>query len=445
MIRLTSLPSYEIISIKSGRLTMKVLVIGSGGREHTLCWKISQSPLLKELICAPGNAGISSLARTVDIKPTALPELIDFAEKNKIDLTVVGPELPLTFGIVDAFQERGLKIFGASKENARLEGSKIFAKKFMERRGIPTASFKTFDVFDQALSFIQDEKTRFPIVVKADGLAAGKGAIICQVRKDAESALQSMMVDKTLNEAGEKVVIEDCLEGREVSFLVLSDGKSFLPLVTSQDYKRAQDNDEGLNTGGMGSYSPSAHLDEKNHNRIIEEIVRSTIAGMAEEGKEFRGVLYVGAMLTQEGPKVLEFNVRFGDPETQVILPRMESDLIPLLEACSAGSLSGMTIEWSPRASVCIVAASGGYPESYEKRKEIEGLDLIEEGDDLQVFHAGTAFDSEGKYITSGGRVLGVNALGRDIKDARNRAYEALGMIRFDKMHYRKDIALDAC
>lgn len=424
---------------------MKVLVIGSGGREHTLCWKISRSPLLEELTCAPGNAGISSLAKTAAIAPTSVPELADFAEKNKIDLTVVGPELPLTYGIVDSFRERGLKIFGASKESARLEGSKIFAKEFMARRGIPTAAFESFDVFDEALSFIQDEKTRFPAVVKADGLAAGKGAVICKSRRDAESALRSMMVDKSLKEAGEKVVIEDCLEGREVSFLVLSDGKNFLPLVTSQDYKRAKDNDEGLNTGGMGSYSPSAHLNEENYGRIIEEIVQPTITGMAEEGKEFRGVLYVGAMLTPDGPKVLEFNVRFGDPETQVILPRMESDLLPLLEACSAGSLSGMNIEWNPKASVCVVAASGGYPESYEKGKEIQGLDLVEEGDQLQVFHAGTAFDSEGKATTSGGRVLGVNALGKNIEEARNRAYEALGKIHFDKMHYRKDIALDAC
>lgn len=424
---------------------MRVLVIGSGGREHTLCWKISRSPLVDELYCAPGNAGIHSTAKAVAIKPTSLAELASFAEEKKIDLTIVGPELPLTLGIVDDFQKRGLAIFGASKEAAKLEGSKIFAKEFMARRGIPTAPFRTFDSFDKASSYLEEEKTSYPLVVKADGLAAGKGAIICRTEDEAKSAIQMMLIDKALGEAGEKVIIEDCLEGKEASFLVLSDGKHFIPLVTSQDYKRALDRDEGLNTGGMGSYSPSAYLDEANHKKIIDEIVQPTISGMLEEGKELRGVLYVGAMMTSDGPKVLEFNARFGDPETQVILPRMESDIIPLLDACSMGSLSGMDMEWSSKASVCVIAASKGYPGSYEKGKEIKGLNLLQEDDELQIYHAGTALDSEGKLITSGGRVLGVNALGKEIKEARKKAYEALNKIRFEGMHYRKDIALDAC
>ncbi|MEW5807171.1 MAG: phosphoribosylamine--glycine ligase [Acidobacteriota bacterium] len=423
---------------------MKILVVGSGGREHTLCWKMVQSPMVTKIYCTPGNAGISSVAETIPIDPSSISELSDFGAEKRIDLTVVGPELPLILGLFDEFQKRGLKVFGASAEAARLEGSKVFAKEFMARKRIPTADFRVFDSPDAAVSFLKSKECRYPTVVKADGLAAGKGVIICQNRSEAEDAVRKMMVEKIFGASGERIIIEDCLQGREVSFLLLSDGEEFIPLASSQDYKRALDNDEGPNTGGMGSYSPSAHLSPGEHRKILDEIVEPTITGMMEDGRRFKGILYCGLMLTDKGPRVLEYNVRFGDPEAQVILPRMESDLVPLLLACAGGSLKGMDIKWSDGASVCVVMASGGYPGSFEKGKLVKGLNLIKEDDRLQVFHAGTSFNRDGDIVTSGGRVLGINALGETIEVARNRAYDCVGKICFEGMHFRKDIALDA-
>ncbi len=423
---------------------MKALVIGSGGREHVLCWKIAKSPLIRKLYCAPGNAGICKIAEPVKIDPASLHDCVDFAAREKIDLTVVGPELPLTLGIVDAFTKQGLRIFGTSLEASRLEGSKVFAKEFMARKKIPTASFKVFDTPDDALTNLKAKDTAFPIVVKADGLAAGKGVIICKDHHEAEGAVRSIMIDKAFGRSGDRIVIEECLQGKEVSFLVFTDGEHFIACATSQDYKRALDNDEGLNTGGMGAYSPSAYLSGKDYVALINQILMPTINGMAEEGRTYRGILYIGLMLTEKGPKVLEYNVRFGDPETQVILPRMKSDIIPILNACIDGTLSRKKIEWTTRASVCVIAASEGYPGSYVKGKAIQGLNDVNEDHDLQVFHAGTSMKNGGEIVTSGGRVLGVNALGGNIEEARTRAYDALGKIRFEGMHYRKDIALDA-
>ncbi len=423
---------------------MKALVIGSGGREHVLCWKIAKSPLIRKLYCAPGNAGISSTAEPVNIDPASLNDLVDFAAREKIDLTVVGPELPLTLGIVDAFTKQGLRIFGTSLEASRLEGSKVFAKEFMLRKKIPTASFKIFDSHDDALTDLKKKETGFPIVVKADGLAAGKGVIICRDHHEAEEAVRSIMILKAFGRSGNRIVMEECLQGKEVSFLVFTDGEHFIPCATSQDYKRALDDNEGLNTGGMGAYSPSAYLSGKDYVSLVNQIVMPTISGMAEEERMYRGILYIGVMLTEKGPKVLEYNVRFGDPETQVILPRMKSDIIPILNACIDGSLSRAKIEWMTKASVCVIAASRGYPGSYEKGKVIQGLNDIREDNDLQLFHAGTAMKSDGEIVTSGGRVLGVNALGTNIEEARTRAYNALNKIRFEGMHYRRDIALDA-
>jgi len=413
---------------------MKVLVIGSGGREHTIVWKIAQSKKVDKIYCAPGNGGIKELAELVNIKADDVDGLLNFAKENKIDLTVVGPEVSLVKGIVDIFQQKGLKIFGPTKELSMLEGSKVFAKEAMTKFGLPTADFKVFDDPKDAKKYLNEKGA--PIVVKADGLAAGKGVIVAKTVEEAETAIEDIMVKKIFGSAGDRLILEDCLEGEEASILVFSDGKNIAPLVSAQDHKRIFDNDEGPNTGGMGAYSPAPVVSGEIFNDIIDKVFRPMITGLAKQGKYYKGVLYGGLMMTKHGPMVLEFNVRFGDPETQAILPRLKSDLVDVAIACTEGSLDKINLEWDERSCLCIVAASKGYPGSYEKHKKISGLEDVKDG---MVFHAGTVSEN-GNIFTNGGRVLGVAGLGSDIKSAKLKAYEAAGKIKFDGIYYRKDI-----
>ncbi len=418
---------------------MKVLIVGSGGREHALGWKISQSPLLKKLYCAPGNAGTEEIAENVPIGPEDIQGLVNFADEEKIDLTVVGPEVPLTLGIVDEFEKKGLKIFGPNKNAAKLEGSKVFAKQFMERHRIPTGRFEIADSVEQAKKIVRSEKFSFPLVVKADGLAAGKGVIICPNDKRAEEAIDSIMEKKIFGEAGNIVIIEEFLVGKEASFIVISDGIKILPLVTTMDHKAVYDGDKGPNTGGMGAISPSPYIDQKMFDDIVNTVVFPTITRMLEEGREFKGVLYVGLMLTEEGPKVLEYNCRFGDPETQPQMLRMKGDLLDVLLAAVEGNVLEKEIEWSSNASGCVVAASGGYPIKYEKGKVIEGLNEAASFPDIVVFHAGTTV-KDGQYYTNGGRVLNVCASEKTLAETMNKIYRALSRIYFEAMHWRRDI-----
>jgi phosphoribosylamine--glycine ligase len=420
---------------------MKVLVIGGGGREHALVWKIAQSPAVKKIFCAPGNAGIAQQAECLPIPAEDVQSLLRFVEKEKIDLTVVGPEAPLTLGIVDAFQARGLKIFGPSREAAEIEGSKAFAKDLMEKYGVPAGASRTFGDYEAAKRYVKERGA--PIVIKADGLAAGKGVILCHKLEEAQAALDQIMVKKAFGGAGNRVVVEEFLSGEEASFLAFTDGESVLPLPTSQDHKAIFDNDRGPNTGGMGAYSPAPVVNEKVHREVMEKIMIPTVRGMAQEGKKYQGVLYAGLMIQDGKPKVLEFNARFGDPETQPLLMRMKSDLVPVLEATLEGRLSRLKVQWDERPSVCVVMASGGYPGSYEKGKVISGLEEAAQIDDAFVFHAGTAFQ-EGKVITSGGRVLGVTAKGKGIREAIVKAYEVVGKISWEGAHFRKDIGQKA-
>ncbi len=417
---------------------MKVLVIGSGGREHSLVWKISQSPRVEKIYCAPGNGGIGEMAELVPIGPEEIERLADFATKEKIDLTVVGPELPLTLGISDFFQARGLRIFGPDREAAKLEGSKAFAKEILKENHIPTASFDTFSDAISAKRYLVEMKP--PYVVKADGLAAGKGVIICSTQKEAEAAIDDILVRKLFGQAGEKLVIEEFLQGEEASFMVLTDGEYVLPLASSQDHKRVFDGDQGPNTGGMGAYSPAPVVTSEVHRRILDDILRPLLDGLKSKGIRYRGVLYVGLMLTDQGPKVLEFNARFGDPECQPIMMRLKSDLVSLLEATIEGRLDQVDPEWHPDAAVCVVLCAKGYPGSYEKGKEIRGLEKLMQWQRGFVFHAGTA-EKQGRFLTSGGRVLGVTALGSNIQEAVREVYRAIGEIEWEGMHYRKDIA----
>ena len=418
---------------------MKILIVGSGGREHALGWKISQSPLLKKLYCTPGNAGTENIAENVAISAEDIPALVDFAATEKIDLTVVGPEVPLTLGIVDEFEKRDLKIFGPNKNAAELEGSKVFAKQFMERHRIPTGAFEIADSVDQAKKIVGSGKFSFPLVVKADGLAAGKGVILCRNQKRAEEAIDTIMVEKKFGEAGNKTIIEEFLDGKEASFIVISDGVKILPLVTTMDHKAVYDGDKGPNTGGMGAISPSPYIDQKMFDDIVNTVVFPTITRMLEEGRKFRGVLYVGLMLTEKGPKVLEYNCRFGDPETQPQMLRMNGDLVEVLLAAVEGNVLEKEIEWSSNASGCVVAASGGYPIKYEKGKVIEGLDEASTFPGIVVFHAGTA-RREGQYYTNGGRVLNVCASEKTLAETMNKIYRALSRIYFEAMHWRRDI-----
>lgn len=416
---------------------MKVLVIGSGGREHTLCWKITQSKLVEHVFCAPGNAGTAEVAQNVNIKVDDVESLLRFAKEKKIDLTCVGPETPLVLGIVDLFRENGLKIFGPSKKAAMLEGSKIYAKEIMKKYEIPTADFAVFSDAKEAIRYVKEKGV--PIVVKADGLAAGKGVTICNTIEEAEEAINESLVKKIFGDAGQRVVIEEALSGEEASILVISDGKNRVALDSSQDHKRVFDQDKGPNTGGMGAYSPAPVVTQDVFDRVIAEVIDPLIAAMEKEGNPYKGVLYAGIMVTDSGPKVLEFNVRFGDPETQALLPRMKSDLVQLMQASIAGELGGKEVLWDPRPCVSVVLTAGGYPGNYEKRKIITGLGYFKGKEDTLVFHAGTIQDNTA-VLTNGGRVLNITGLGDTIKEAINKAYEACDKVNFDGMHYRWDI-----
>lgn len=417
---------------------MKVLVIGSGGREHAIVWKLAQSKRVDRIYCTPGNAGIAEHAECIDIKPTDHEALVNFAKYEWIDLTVVGPEDPLARGIVDAFQREGLRIVGPTKEAARIEASKVFAKEFMKHHGIPTAEYKVFTAYSHAEEYVRLKGA--PIVIKADGLAAGKGVVVAQTVDEALDALKKIMLDRVFGDAGERVVVEEALEGEEASYLVFTDGQYIIPMLSSQDHKRVFDGDKGPNTGGMGAYSPAPVVSPEVERKILDRIMKPAIMGMKKEGLKYKGVLYAGLMIKDSEPYVLEFNCRFGDPEAQPLLMRLNSDLLDVLMAIAEERLSKVSLEWRPEAAVCVVAASGGYPGTYEKGKVITGLDEVKKMPNVVVFHAGTAF-SDGQIVTSGGRVLGVTALGVNIKQARDRAYEALQKIHFEGMHYRKDIA----
>ena len=420
---------------------MKVLVVGGGGREHALVWKIAQSPRVKKIFCAPGNAGIAKLANCVPIGAAEIDKLLAFARDEKIDLTVVGPEDPLSKGIVDQFEAAGMRVFGASQKAARIESSKSFAKAIMEKYGIPTAKGQTFTRLAQAQAYVK--KMGAPLVVKADGLAAGKGVIVCSTEKMALDALKQIMVDREFGEAGDRVVVEECLVGEEASFLAFTDGKTVLPLPSSQDHKPVFDDDKGLNTGGMGAYSPAPVVDGYLHQRIMNEVMIPMVKGMAAEGCPYKGVLYAGLMIDRDTIKVLEFNGRFGDPEAQPLLIRLQNDIIPVIEAIIDERLDTCRLEIDPRASVCVVMASGGYPGKYKKGLEITGIDAANRMRDVVVFHAGTRL--EGKQILSdGGRVLGVTALGDTVELAIKKAYQAVAKINWKDVHYRSDIGKKA-
>jgi phosphoribosylamine--glycine ligase len=421
---------------------MRILVIGSGGREHALAWSISRSKLCDKLFCAPGNAGIAKIAECIDIKADDIAGLLNFARKEKIDLTVVGPEGPLSLGIVDEFAKYKLKIFGPNKAAAQMEGSKVFSKELMAKYKVPTADFKVFDNPDEAEKYI--ERIGAPCVVKADGLAAGKGVVVAKTIDEAKKAVESMMREKVFGDAGNKVIIEECLKGEEASILVITDSKEVVALASAQDHKRVFDNDEGPNTGGMGAYSPAPVVTKELFKEILDKVIYRVIDGLAKEGIDYRGVLYAGIMLTKEGPKTLEFNVRFGDPETQAILPRLKSDLVEIMLATGEQKLNRVrNLEWDNRACVCVVCSAGGYPGNYDKGKEISGLDKAAVLKDVAIFHAGTK-SANNKIVTCGGRVLGVIGLGKTIKEAIDKAYFAVREISFEGMHYRKDIGARA-
>jgi len=414
---------------------MRVLVVGGGGREHALAWKIAQSPLVKKVYCAPGNAGTASVAENIKIPADNVNALLQFATVTGIGLTVVGPEQPLVKGIVDSFEESGLRVFGPSQRAAEIEGSKVFCKDLMKKYGIPTARYESFDSPDQVKLFTKEDE---PVVVKASGLAAGKGVILCSNSEEARSAVQSIMQEKAFGNAGNQVVIEEFLTGQEVSLLAFTDGKTVLPLDSAQDHKAAFDGDKGPNTGGMGAYSPAPIFTDELKQQVIDEILIPTVRAMSKESRYYRGILYAGLMLTESGPKVLEFNARFGDPETQPIMMRIKSDIVPIFEACIDGTLSTQTLQWKQEPTVCVVMAAKGYPNSYDKGKEITGLNSGE-NQQAVVFHAGTKLDN-GKVLTDGGRVLGVTAMGSDINQAIKNAYSAVDKIKWDGIHYRKDI-----
>jgi phosphoribosylamine--glycine ligase len=419
---------------------VKILVVGGGGREHALAWKLKQSPGVDRIFCAPGNAGTEAVGENVAIKASALPELARFAKENQIELTVVGPDDPLAAGIVDHFGSEGLRIFGPKKAAARLESSKIFAKELMRAKQIPTARAAIFEKEEAAFAFLHE--SHFPIVIKADGLALGKGVILAKNVREAEQAVTAMLSDGRFGEAGRRLLIEECLAGTECSLHALVDGKNFRMLASARDHKRAFDGDAGPNTGGMGAFSPANNFDPAMQARFEREVMRPLLEGLRESNVTFRGLLFPGLMITADGPRVLEFNCRFGDPETQAILPRLKSDLLPLLEATIDGTLDNPRIEWDTRPAVTVVMASSGYPDKYETGKPISGLTFAA-SDDVQIFHAGTRRD-KGEIVTSGGRVLAVTALGETVAAARTRAYDAVSRIHFEGCHYRRDIALSA-
>jgi len=420
---------------------MKVLVVGGGGREHALVWKIAQSPLVEKVYCAPGNPGIGAIAENVPLAVDDLPGLLAFARGKGIGLTVVGPELPLSLGIVDLFEEHGLLVFGARRNAAYIEASKAFSKDLMKKYGVPTAAYDVFTEEAPAVAFI--DKVGVPIVIKADGLAAGKGVIIAQSREEAVATVNDMLSGNAFGSAGSRVVIEEFLVGEEASFLAFTDGRQIIPLASAQDHKAVFDGDQGPNTGGMGAYSPAPVVTPAIHEFAMTEVMRRTVDGMAAEGRPYRGVLYAGLMINGSDVKVLEFNARFGDPECQPLLMRMKSDIVPVLLGVARGDLSGVAIEWHDKAAVCVVMAAGGYPGDYRKGDEIRGLDSAAAIDDLYVFHAGTAA-KDGKIVTSGGRVLGVTSLGTTVKEAIDRAYQGVGKICWEGVQFRTDIGAKA-
>jgi phosphoribosylamine--glycine ligase len=418
---------------------VQVLVIGRGGREHAIVWALRKSPQITKLYCAPGNGGIAGLAECVPIGEMDFEAIAAFAKERGIDLVFVAPDDPLSAGLVDYLEERGIRAYGPRKNAAIIEGSKVFTKELMRKYGIPTAAYESFDAFEPALAYLK--RQRLPIVIKADGLAAGKGVVVARSYEAAEKALREIMVDKVFGESGNAVVIEEFLQGQEMSLLAFVDGETVRPMVPAQDHKPVFDGDEGPNTGGMGTYSPVPHIPQTIVDEAVETIVKKAARAMVAEGRPFRGVLYAGLMITAQGPKTIEFNARFGDPETQVLLPRLETPLLDIVLATLDGTLAELDIRWSDQAAVCVIAASGGYPGSYKKGVPIEGLEDVR---DALVFHAGTAAREDGRLVTNGGRVLGVTGLGRDIAEARQRAYAEADKIRFAGKHCRTDIALKA-
>ena len=417
---------------------MKILIVGGGGREHAIAWKLAKSPKVEKLYCAPGNAGIAEVAECVNIGVMEFDKLVAFAKEHAIDLTVVAPDDPLAAGAVDAFEAAGLRAFGPRANAAILEGSKAFSKDLMKKYGIPTAAYETFNDPEKALAYL--ETAKMPIVLKADGLALGKGVLICKDLEEAKAGVKTLMMDKQFGSAGDEIVIEEFMTGREVSVLSFVDGKTIKIMTSAQDHKRAKDGDQGLNTGGMGTFSPSPFYTPEVDAFCKEHIYQKTVDAMAAEGREFKGIIFFGLMLTADGPKVLEYNARFGDPETQVVLPRMKNDLVDLFEACIDGTLDQINLEFEDNAAVCVVLASNGYPEHYEKGFEIRGLENFKDKDGYYVFHAGSKFDEQGRVVTNGGRVLGVTATGSNLKEARANAYKATEWIDFDNKYMRHDI-----
>lgn len=417
---------------------MKILIVGGGGREHAIAWKLAKSLKVEKMYCAPGNAGIAEVAECVNIGVMEFDKLVAFAKEHEIDLTVVAPDDPLAAGAVDAFEAAGLRAFGPRANAAILEGSKAFSKDLMKKYGIPTAAYETFNDPEKALAYL--ETAKMPIVLKADGLALGKGVLICKDLEEAKAGVKTLMMDKQFGSAGDEIVIEEFMTGREVSVLSFVDGKTIKIMTSAQDHKRAKDGDQGLNTGGMGTFSPSPFYTPQVDAFCREHIYQKTVDAMKTEGREFKGIIFFGLMLTADGPKVLEYNARFGDPETQVVLPRMKNDLVDLFEACIDGTLDQIDLEFEDNAAVCVVLASAGYPEHYEKGFEIRGLENFKDRDGYYVFHAGSKFDEQGRVVTNGGRVLGVTATGTNLKEARANAYKATEWIDFDNKYMRHDI-----
>lgn len=416
---------------------MDILIVGSGGREHAIAWAAAKSPKTDKIYCAPGNAGIAEFAECVDIKAMEFDKLVAFAKEKQIGLTIIGMDDPLVGGVVDAFEAEGLRVFGPRRNAAIIEGSKAFSKDLMKKYNIPTASYENFTDPEQALAYL--DTVKMPIVLKADGLALGKGVLICETLEEAKAGVKTLMLDKQFGDAGNEIVIEEFMTGREVSVLAFCDGKTIRCMTSAQDHKRAKDGDKGLNTGGMGTFSPSPFYTKEVEEFCEKYVYQPTMDAMASEGRPFTGILFTGLMLTEDGPKVLEYNARFGDPEAQVVLPRMKNDMIEVMEACIDGKLSDITLEFEENAAVCVVLASDGYPEKYEKGFEIKGLDKFKNQDDYYVFHAGTKFDGD-RIVTNGGRVLGVVAKGDDLKAARKNAYEAAEWIDFENKYKRNDI-----
>ena len=417
---------------------MKVLVVGGGGREHAIVWKIAQSPKVDKIYCAPGNAGIAELAECVPIGAMEFDKLVAFAKEKEIDLTVIGMDDPLVGGVVDAFEAAGLRVFGPRKNAAILEGSKAFSKDLMKKYHIPTAAYETFTSAEEALAYL--ETAPMPTVLKADGLALGKGVLICNTLEEAKEGVKTLMLDKQFGTAGDKIVIEEFMTGREVSVLSFVDGNTIRIMTSAQDHKRALDGDQGLNTGGMGTFSPSPFYTPEVDAFCKKYIYQATVDAMKAEGREFKGIIFFGLMLTEKGPKVLEYNARFGDPETQVVLPRMNNDIVEIFEACIDGTLDQYTLDFEDNAAVCVVLASDGYPVKYDKGYPIEGLDRFKDNDGYYCFHAGSKFDGDGQIITNGGRVLGITATGSDLKEARKNAYAATEWVSFANKYMRHDI-----